>query len=56
MPVWFKCSQCGEKYYTAQSKYTLKKEQQCEKCGAKLDILKGDTEKDSESIRNFVES
>ena len=34
MPVWFRCTSCGQKYYTA---YTSRKENECEKCGDKLE-------------------
>jgi|GEM_PF-2727187 len=36
MPVWFKCSNCGQKYYTAASEYNLQGKRQCEKCSSRL--------------------
>ena len=34
MPVWFKCSCCGQKYYTASTEGINNKK--CNKCGGKL--------------------
>lgn len=35
MPTWLKCTNCGEKYYTAKS-YHFLEDKSCEKCGNKL--------------------
>jgi len=35
MPTWLKCTNCGEKFYTAKS-YQFIADKVCEKCGSEL--------------------
>ncbi|MFP4021716.1 MAG: hypothetical protein ACLFUK_08925 [Halanaerobium sp.] len=45
MPVYLKCENCGEKYYTAANKNLLKQKPICDNCGNKLKIIKSDNKK-----------
>ena len=40
MPTYFKCSECGQLYYTSASKNVVSnKEDCCEKCGSVLEVV-----------------
>ena len=50
MPIYLECKNCGEKYYTANSKNRIDKEIKCEKCGSKLEFIElegGDGKKEN---------
>ncbi|MFW6006546.1 MAG: hypothetical protein ACOCQ5_01060 [Halanaerobiales bacterium] len=55
MPLWFRCSQCDQIYYTANS--FSDSTNRCEKCGGKLifssnkeDIFKDNNERKQQDI------
>ena len=45
MPTWLKCRDCGAKYYTARSEYSLNDREKCEKCGGDLARISNDYKK-----------
>lgn len=45
MPVWFKCNDCGQKFYTAASSSIIDFDNECEKCQTKMTEIYYDIER-----------
>ena len=52
MPLWFKCTGCKKKYYTADTS-RKNKENTCEECGAELEIVEKEEIPEAEMSRDF---